>query len=215
MSVCIYLFEVESPTSTLSLKCVHEQQFGVFFWNTKAKSKGCYKRRRAECGAEPENQWSVTLPSLQHDRWDKRGQSRTTLYSSKRSLVEWIGCMRGEKWRNETFHWNMANIFIKFASADEWENELGRSVFLTLAVEPCSQPLECRVYPHTVQPAGESMWWRGSIWRSDGEIWAIKKTNVREAKQELPVYTVSNQKNVNHKWPKNSAHAVTLFWKCL
>lgn len=159
------------------------------FWTTKARSKWCYKRRRAECGA-PENQWTVTLFSLWHNRWDKRGQSQTTLYSSKRSLVEWMACMCGKKWRNETFHRNMANIFIKFASADEWENELGRSRFLTLAAEPCSQPLECRVYPHMVQPAGESMWWRGSIWCTNGEITPIKNKREGGKARATGIYSI-------------------------
>ncbi|TNN64435.1 hypothetical protein EYF80_025385 [Liparis tanakae] len=38
-------------------------------WGTKARSKGCHKGRKADCGAQPENQWSVNDSSLRHNRW--------------------------------------------------------------------------------------------------------------------------------------------------
>lgn len=36
----------------------------------------------------------------------------------------------------------------------------------TLAAVPCSQHLECRACPHTVQPAWESIWWWGCLCRT-------------------------------------------------
>lgn len=50
------------------------------------------------------------------------------------------------------------------------EKKKKKRICLTLAAVPCSQHLECRVYPHTVQPAWESMFLRQFIWHTTGEI---------------------------------------------
>lgn len=62
------------------------------------------------------------------------------------------------------------------------------SLSLTLAVVPCSQHLEWRVYSHTVQPAWENIWWWSRLNIRLAKAFTVKKrseSHIKHARESM------------------------------
>lgn len=146
-------------------------------WNKAAGDRGAasanYLRKKSRLWSTAREPMECnTLPPYNttgRTKWDE-GTHGNTLCSRQKSLCQLVVCMLSTKWSDEELR-NAAFIYkstlLSTLLSLQGNVNISKLPFepvpkifyicLTLAVVPCSQHLECRMYPQTVQPVQDEI----------------------------------------------------------